>query len=301
MMFGSHLSIAGGLENALIEAESLRLDCVQIFTKNQRQWKVKPLSDDAIDKWKCRYERSHLGAAVSHASYLINLASPDRTNHRKSTSLFHEELVRCELLNIPCLVVHPGSHMGRGESEGIRRIADSLNSLHEKLPGLKVITCLEVTAGSGTAIGYRLEHLAEIIDQIEQPHRIGVCLDTAHLLAAGYDLTSATGMKTTLRNCRTVLGLDQVKVLHLNDSKTPRGSRVDRHEHIGKGHVALAAFEVLVNMQAFRKTPKILETPKGKTATGRNWDTLNLMRLRRLIHTKSSGKRENHKDGREKA
>ena len=250
LMFGSHLSIAGGLHNALIEARALDMQCVQVFTKNQRQWKVKPLTAEQVELWHHHWRQTKIRQVVSHDSYLINLASPDTGMRRRSISLFREELLRCEALSIPLLVTHPGAHMQAGEARGLARVARALDQLHRQLPGLTVVTCLEVTAGQGTCLGYRFEHLTQIIDSVREPERLGVCLDTAHLLAAGYDLTDAAGCRAVLAELGEVIGLDQVRAIHLNDSKVPRGKRVDRHEHIGRGHVALEAFRVMVNCTA---------------------------------------------------
>ena len=286
-MFGSHLSIAGGLHNALLEAKRLDMDCVQVFTKNQRQWRVKPLADEQVSLWQQHQRQTGIEQIVSHDSYLINLASPDNEARKKSIALFRHELLRCEALGIPYLVTHPGAHMKEGEAAGIKRVAESLDQLHKELAGLEVVTCLESTAGQGTTLGWRFEHLRDIIDTVNEPDRLAVCLDTAHLLAAGYDLTSDTGCRAVLRECDEVIGLNRVKVLHLNDSKTPRGSRVDRHEHIGHGHVALKAFGVIVRNRHFRSIPKILETPKMKADDGRLWDEINLETLRGLASAKT--------------
>jgi len=292
-MYGSHLSIAGGLHNALIQAAQLNLDCVQVFTKNQRQWNFKPLTDEQVQVWLDHQRSTKITQVVSHDSYLINLASPDAQARKKSIALFREELSRCEQLGIPHLVAHPGAHMGAGEPAGIKRIAKSLDQVHKQLPGLSVVTCLEITAGQGTGLGYRFEHLAQIIDQANDPDRLAVCLDTAHLIEAGYDLTSASGCKAMLQECDQVLGLGRVRVLHVNDSKTPRGSRVDRHEHIGHGHVSLDAFKVIVKHPRFKSAPKILETPKATAPDGRPWDTVNLEVLTKLAGRSSTkGKRQ---------
>ena len=285
-MFGSHLSIAGGLENALIEASKLGMQCVQIFTKNQRTWKTPALTSKQIDTWRTHQSETGIKIAVSHDSYLINLASPQRTTHDRSTRLFREELRRCELLQIPYLVAHPGAHMGHGIDKGLQRVAQTLNHLHDEEPDLKVLTCLEITAGQGTSLGFELEQLAVLIDLVKADQRLGVCLDTAHLLASGYDLTSKQGAATVLRHINRTVGLKRVKVLHLNDSKIERGKRVDRHEHIGHGYVSLQAFGVFVNEPQFKRLPKILETPKGVAPNGRPWDTLNLQKLKALVRTK---------------
>lgn len=282
-MFGSHLSIAGGLHNALLDARRLGMDCVQVFTKNQRQWAIKPLTEEEVGAWFEHQKTTKITDVVSHDSYLINLASPKDDIRGKSIALFREELLRCERLGIPSLVTHPGAHMGEGEEEGLKRVAAALDGLHRDLPGLKVVTALEVTAGQGTSLGYRFEHLRRIIDLVKDPDRLAVCLDTAHLLAAGYDLTSAAGARGVIQELDDVLGLPIVRAIHMNDSKVERGRRVDRHEHIGHGFVSLDAFKLFVNRAEFRKVPKILETPKEDAPDGRAWDTVNLETLRGLM------------------
>lgn len=281
-MFGCHMSIAGGLENALYEAQSLQMGCLQVFTKNQRQWKAPPLTEEQVERWKAAQEQTGLERVVSHDSYLINLASPKTEVRRKSIALYREELTRCDRLGIRHLVMHPGAHLGEGEAQGIAAVAEAFNKLHAELPGLKVITCLEITAGQGTTLGYTFEQLAQIIEQVHEPQRMGVCLDTAHLLGAGYDLTSKAGAQRVLKECDAVLGLDRVHVLHLNDSKAQRGSRKDRHEHIGHGYVSLDAFSVVVNAPKLKHATRILETPKAQAPDGRPWDVVNIEALKRL-------------------
>jgi len=282
-MYGSHLSIAGGHHHALIEARSLRMDCVQIFTKNQRQWATPPLTDLQRETWFTHRKKTGIGPVVSHASYLINLAAPAGQTRRRSINLFRDEMLRCETLGIGHLVIHPGSHMeAGGPAGGLRRITSALNRAHRDLPGLSVLTCLEVTAGQGTALGHRFEELKNIIDTVGAPERLAVCLDTAHMLAAGYDLTSAHGAKATLDELDDILGSDRVHVLHINDSKTPRGSRVDRHDHLGHGHVARDALRTILHWPGFHHVPKILETPKGLRSDGRQWDAVNLATMKRL-------------------
>jgi deoxyribonuclease-4 len=281
-MFGSHLSIAGGMHLAIVEAQRLQFGTVQVFTKNQQQWKTKPLDPAAVELWK-----SHLGTAafehtVSHDSYLINLASPDETLWRKSIDLFAEELRRCEQLGIGYLVTHPGAHVGSGEEAGLGRIVAALDILSDNVDAPNVVTCLEITAGQGSCLGCKLEHLAEIIAGVRQPEKLGVCLDTAHLFAAGYDFRGRRYAAFRRELDRTV-GVDRVKVLHLNDSKRELGSRVDRHEHIGHGQIGLEGFKPFVRDAAFANVPKILETPKAKHEDGRDWDTVNLETLRGLM------------------
>jgi deoxyribonuclease-4 len=281
-MYGLHLSIAGGLHNALLRAEELGCTSVQIFTKNQQQWRCPPLEKQSICDWTGHCKRLKIKRTVSHDSYLINLASPDEVLWRKSLELFLEELRRCAALAIPYLVTHHGAHMGAGEEKGIARIAEALNVAHQVLPEAKsVTTCLEITAGQGSSIGHRLEHLAAIIDRVREPKRVGVCLDTAHLFAAGYDFRGRRYSKFR-RELESTVGLRSVKVIHVNDSKKPLGSRVDRHDHIGKGLIGVNGFKALLRDEAFAKTPKILETPKGKCDDGRDWDAVNLETLRKI-------------------
>jgi deoxyribonuclease-4 len=280
-MYGSHLSIAGGMHKALLEAERLGFSSVQVFTKNQQQWKCAPLAEVAIADWVTHRKRLKFKHTVSHDSYLINLASPDEALRQKSVALFVEELRRSVILGIPFLVTHPGAHMGEGESAGLARVAKSLDEVHAIVPADGVITCLEITAGQGTSLGYQLEHLAEIISLVQAPKRLGVCLDTAHLFAAGYDFRGRK-YATFRKRLNSVIGTDRVKVLHLNDSKKELGSRVDRHEHIGRGTIGVEGFRPIVRDKAFKNIPKILETPKGKADDGREWDEINLGLLRSL-------------------
>lgn len=283
LMFGAHLSIAGGLHNALLQAEKYGMETLQCFTKNQQQWRCSPLGGEAIEQWSTHCARLKFSHTVSHDSYLINLASPDTALREKSIDLFTEEVTRCVLLGIPYLVTHPGAHMGDGEEVGLRRVAEALDQVHARVNGAAVITCLEITAGQGTSLGYRLEHLAEIISRVSAPDRLGVCLDTAHLFAAGYDFRGRKYAKFRKELDATV-GAQRVKVLHLNDSKKNLGSRVDRHDHIGRGKIGLSGFRPFVRDKAFASVPKILETPKEKDPeTGREWDAINLEALRNLM------------------
>lgn len=281
-MFGSHLSIAGGMHNALLEAEKLGMDTVQVFSKNQQQWRVPPLDPAIVTEWKTHCARLKFRHTVSHNSYLINIGSPDPVIWKKSVELLKEELRRCEVLGIPYLVMHPGAHMGEGEVAGIRRIARALDIVHGEVRTDAVLTCLEGTAGQGTCLGHRLEHLADIIDQVRDPKRMGVCLDTAHLFAAGYDFRGAKYAAFRREMAKTI-GIRRVKVWHINDSKKDLGSRVDRHDHIGEGKIGLRGFRELMRDDAWAKVPKILETPKEEAPDGRDWDAVNLERLRRLM------------------
>lgn len=281
-MFGSHLSIAGGMHNALLLAEKYGCETVQVFTKNQQQWKCKPLEQSVVDEWSRHRKRLKFGKIVSHDSYLINLASADEALWKKSIELFVEEVTRCALLGIPYLVTHPGAHLGTGEEAGLRRVATALDIVYDRVGPNDVITCLEITAGQGSSLGYKLEHLAEIIERVRQPKRLGVCLDTAHLFAAGYDFRGRKYARFR-KQVESTVSIRRVKVLHLNDSKKPLGSRVDRHDHIGEGMIGLEGFKPFVRDEAFAKVPKILETPKLKAADGRDWDVINLETLRSLL------------------
>jgi deoxyribonuclease-4 len=281
-MFGSHLSISGGMCNALTEAERLGFATTQVFTKNQQQWKCKPLESAAIEQWRAECQRLKFEHTVSHDSYLINLASPDETLWRKSIDLFVEELRRCVLLGIPYLVTHPGAHLDQGEEVGLWRVAAALDQVHEAVTEQTVLTCLESTAGQGSSLGYRLEHLATIIEQVKSPQRLAVCLDTAHLFAAGYDFRGR-GYHKFMKELDGTVGIKHVKVWHFNDSKKDLGSRVDRHEHIGHGKIGLDGFRPIVRDKAFKNVPKILETPKLKHEDGRDWDAVNLETLQKLM------------------
>jgi deoxyribonuclease-4 len=284
VLLGAHTSIDGGIHTA--HERGMRIGCttIQLFTKNNTQWAAKALSEEEIEKYKALERKSRIRPVVAHSSYLINLCAKDPVVLKKSQQEFKDELNRCELLKIPYLVFHPGSHMGRGEREGIQRIAESLNLLHEQTKDHRVKSVLELTAGQGTAIGYRFEHLQEIIDEIEAKERVAVCADTCHLFAAGYDISTETGYENTFEEFDAIIGLDRLVVLHVNDSKREVGSRVDRHEHIGKGRIGNTAFRLLMNDARFVRIPKILETPKNRDM---HEDVMNLRKLRRLIHRNS--------------
>lgn len=306
-MFGSHLSIAGGMTNALDSASSLGMDCVQVFTKNQRQWRATPLRDDDRDAWLSKLQNMEWDSVdvggparvVSHNSYLINLASPDSETWEKSVRLQRIELERCEALHIPLCVSHPGAHLGDGvpaghplplrepptrdERAGLKRIVKALNRLHRELRGYNTRTCLETTAGSGTNLGGDFQHLAFIRDNVREPERIAFCFDTCHVTAAGYDMTTDAAAETTLQEFDDVCGREHLRVFHLNDSKHPVGSRKDRHEHIGDGLCGRSCFRAIVNDPTFDLVPKILETPKGENNRGQAWDSVNLRRLKRLV------------------
>ena len=286
-MFGSHLSIAGGLHHALLAAAELNLQTVQIFTRNQRRWNAPPLNKPEVRRFRAQADRLGFSRIVAHDSYLVNLAAGDEQLRQKSIAAFAGELNRCARLGISFLVTHGGSHGGAGEARGIRRLIDSLN---EALAAAdkRVIVCLETTAGQGTALGWRFEQLADIIAGVRDPERLGVCLDTCHVLAAGYDIATEQGIRGTMSEFDRIIGLNRLRVIHLNDSRKPLGSRVDRHAHIGCGHVGLPAFSYLCSDVRFLPIPKILETPKETAPDGRPWDQINLSILRALAAGKKT-------------
>ncbi len=281
------MSIKGGIHTA--HERGMRIGCttIQLFTKNNTQWAAKPLSEEDIKNYKRLEKKSRIRPVVAHSSYLINLCARDPLVLKKSRRGFKDELDRCERLGIPYLVFHPGAHMERGEQEGIERVAESLNTLHESTQGYDVMSVLEVTAGQGTAIGFRFEHLKKIIDALEMKERVGVCIDTCHLFAAGYDITTEPGYERTFDEFEDIIGLERLVVFHVNDSKRELGSRVDRHEHIGKGRIGTVAFRFLMNDPRFVKVPKILETPKSEDM---HEDVMNLRKLRGLLPRRTRDK-----------
>lgn len=304
-MFGSHLSIAGSLANALHEAKRLKMDCVQVFTKNQRQWKASPLRTEQVTDWfEALVEAGWAGDAVtrvvSHNSYLINMASPNAEMREKSIRLQRVEIERCEQLAIPLCVAHPGAHLGECpppgarlglngpptevELAGLKRIVKALDRIHRELPGYRTLTCLETTVGSGSNLGYNFHQLAYIRDHVKQPERIGYCFDTCHVLAAGYNVTNDAGMQAVLEEFDAVCGFENLGVFHLNDSVGTLGSRRDRHAHIGEGNCGRSCFSAIVNETAFADLPMILETPKGDTEKGTPWDVVNIRRLKRMLN-----------------
>lgn len=281
------------MANALLEAERLEMDTVQVFTKNQQQWKAKPLGEDEISRWTTEMDRlGWRGRVVAHAGYLINLASPSDDLWAKSIDLMRIELERCAALGIPYLVHHPGSPTGAGAAFGIARIAEAYRVLLPSVERLDTVCCLENTVGAGSTLGGRFEELAELRERIIASgwpaDRVGFCVDTCHAHAAGYDLSTIAGAEAALAEFDRVAGLANVRALHLNDSKGAFGSRLDRHEHIGAGTIGgrslgKSGFAAVVNHPAFRNVPKIMETPKGDNPKGTPYDTLNLRRLRKLV------------------
>lgn len=277
------MSVAGGLENAFHAGAAAGCDCLQIFVKNQRQWQAPPLAEDQIVRYRQAQRETGLAPVVAHASYLLNLASPDRSIRQRSMTAMIDELRRCDALGVAALIFHPGAHMHDTLEAGIERIARSLKEVHRRTPTCRTTTLLETTAGQGTAIGYRFEHLAGVMDRVAQPQRLAVCLDTCHLFAAGYDFRTPEGYGTMIDELDAFVGLPSVRCIHVNDSKRELASRVDRHEHIGKGKIGKRGFAHFVNDKRFARVPMILETPKGTDGRGSNLDRVNLKRLRSLV------------------
>lgn len=280
MKFGAHVSIAGGVVNAPQNGKDVTCEVIQVFTKNQQQWRVNPLTDEEIEKFKAEEKRTCVKAVCVHASYLINLGGFDKRKLYLSRQNFIVEMERAEALGIPYLVVHPGSHLGEGEKKGLARISESLNFVLDKCPDFKLKILLETTAGQGDNLGYTFEQLAEMKSKVEAQEKVGVCVDTCHIFAAGYELRTEPGYEKTMSQLDKIIGCDQIGVIHVNDSKKEFASRRDRHEHIGDGEIGLAAFKYLVNDPRFKDTPMILETPKGPK---KNMDIENLKKLRSLV------------------
>lgn len=280
VLLGAHMSIAGGVPTAVERGRRIGCTTMQMFVKNNNQWKGKPLTDEDASTYKKLLRESRIHPVVVHDTYLINLCAVDKDILKKSREALKDELDRCEMLDVQYLNFHPGAHMGAGEEEGIKRIAESLNIIHRRTKGYNVRSVIEATAGQGTALGHRFEHLRKIIDLIEEQERMAVCVDTCHVFAAGYDLSTERGYEETFREFDAVVGLDKLVAFHVNDSKRELGSRVDRHEHIGKGRIGIQGFSFLMNDARFDNIPKILETPKGPEM---NEDVENMRVLRGLV------------------
>ncbi len=283
---GAHMSIAGGLPRAVERAVLHGCEALQIFSKSANQWRARPLPAAEIAEFRAALARSGIFPAVAHASYLINLATRNPTLRAQSIASFAEELDRAETLGLMGVVLHPGACTDGTEADAIDLIADAIRGLLRERPRSRTMVLLEHTAGQGTSVGHRFEHLAAIIARCGRSRRVGVCLDTCHLLAAGFEIVSARGYDRTFEAFDRIVGLDRLRVFHLNDSRKPLGSRVDRHAHIGEGEIGLAAFRRLVNDERFASLPMLLETPKTEGRSGPPaidpLDAKNLETLRRL-------------------
>ena len=281
-LLGAHQSIAGGYFKAVEIAARVGCDCVQVFTKNNNQWRAKEISDGEAAAFREALARLNVVCPIAHDSYLINLAAPDDELWLKSIAAFAHELERADRLGIPYVVTHPGSYTTTSEAEGLQRIVAALDEMHRRTSGIAARCLLENTAGQGTNLGHRFEHLRTILHEVREPQRLGVCIDTCHAFAAGYALESKQQYDDTIGELERCVGLERVRAFHLNDSKKGLGSRVDRHEHIGEGLLGLEPFRHLLNDPRFRDVPMYLETPKG-TRDGEDLDAVNLRTLRRLI------------------
>jgi len=287
-LLGAHLSIAGGLPRAIDRAVASRCEALQIFTKSVGQWRARPIPAEEVALFRARARETKL-PIVAHNSYLINIAAADPALRARSIAALGEEIDRADLLGLDGLVMHPGSYTSGSEAGGLTLIAAGLAGLLRARPASRVRILLEHTAGQGTNLGHRFEHLAAILERLDGSPRVGVCLDTCHLLTAGYDLCSAAGYRATFDEFERRIGLDRLALFHVNDSKKPCGSRVDRHEHIGKGCLGLEPFRRILTDRRFARLPMLLETPKLDTPESRRrsdadpWDLRNLRTLRKLM------------------
>jgi deoxyribonuclease-4 len=281
-LFGAHMSVAGGLTRAVEASVTHGCDTVQVFTKNASQWAAPPLDPAAAADFRKAIKAAGLKKTLAHDSYLINLASADETLQRRSVDALALELQRAEALGLTYLVAHPGAHLGEGEEVGLARIAAGIDEVHARCPGLGAKLLLETTAGQGTTLGHRFEHLAAILKQVRDPDRLGVCFDTCHVFAAGYALAPEAEYRATWKEFDRVIGLKWLKAFHVNDSLKPFGSRVDRHAHIGRGCLGEEPFRLLVKDRRFRALPMVLETPK-EGPDGEDMDAVNLGVLRGMV------------------
>ncbi len=279
---GSHMSIAGGLHKAVERGVDVGCDCIQIFSKNNAQWKAGEIRDDEARQFRDAVFAKNIAHTLVHASYLINLATPDRALRGKSVDALVVELQRAAKLGIPYVVVHPGAYISGTEEAGLKRVVRALDEIARRTKGLACDLLLETTAGQGTSLGCRFEHLGRMLDGARHSDRLGVCFDTCHVFAAGYDLRTRRTFQSTIDEFDGIVGLSRIKAFHLNDSRSAFGSRVDRHEHIGHGNLGTSAFRLLLNEPRFGRIPMYLETAKGQ-CDGEDWDLVNLRTLRGLI------------------
>lgn len=279
-LLGAHVSTRGGINTAFDRGDAIGANAIALFTKNNNQWAAKPLSPEDCASFAVRRAASRNLPVIAHASYLINLAAVNPEFHRKAIDGLVDELRRCEQLGISALVLHPGAHMRAGVEAGIDQIARSLDEVHRRTPGCEVVTLLETAAGQGSCLGCTFEELAKMIDLVDDPQRLGVCFDTCHVFAAGYEIRTRDAYERTMSEFIDAVGLDNIGAFHLNDSKRPLGSRVDRHEGIGKGEIGLEPFRWLVDDPRFRGIPKVIETPKSDPPDEFVLDIENMQALR---------------------
>jgi deoxyribonuclease-4 len=281
-ILGAHMSIAGGYYRAVEHAQAAGCACVQLFTKNNNQWRAKPIGEDDVQKFRRALADLQIEHPIAHDSYLINLASPDKDLWKRSVDAFIEEVRRAEMLGIGYVVTHPGAYTTTSEKAGIKRVVRALDEVHRQTRGFRAECLLETTAGQGSCLGWRFEQLAAMLDGVRDPDRLGVCFDTCHVFAAGYSMATEKDYRRTLGEFNRLIGIKRIRAFHLNDSKAKFGSRVDRHAHIGRGEMGLGPFRFLLADRRFRKVPMYLETPKGKE-NGEDLDVINLRALRGLL------------------
>jgi deoxyribonuclease-4 len=281
------MSIAGGLHLALERGAALGCFAVQIFVKNQRQWAARPLGDDEARAFRAARRSTGVRAVFAHASYLINLASPDPIAWERAVSFFTDELERAEALGLACVAIHPGSHLGTGVETGLDRVATAVREVLRRTRGYRVRVALENTAGGGGSVGRTFGELGALLRRLQGARRVGVCLDTCHLFAAGYDIRSPAGYHAAIDECAREVGMSRVLAFHLNDARAPLGSGLDRHEHIGRGYLGLPAFRLLLNDPRFATVPKVLETPKDPEPEADLRNLATLRGLRRVSGTSS--------------
>jgi deoxyribonuclease-4 len=279
-LLGAHMSIAGGLHLAFTRIQEVQGESLQIFLRNQRQWQTAPLTYKMVEDFRQQWKKTNSMPVAAHDSYLINLATPDPTTLEKSVAAFADELQRAAILGIPYLITHPGSHRGVGVESGLERFVENMDRAITQSKTSAVMVLIENTAGQGTNLGSTFEEISFIISESQYGDGLGVCFDTSHAFAAGYDIRTRATYENTFSQFDRIIGLERVRFFHINDSKRPLGSRVDRHEHIGKGEIGLAGFRLLLNDPRFQQHPMVLETPKGKELEE---DKTNLRVLRCLI------------------
>ena len=288
LLLGAHMSIGGGVHTAIERGRSIKCTAIQMFVKNNMQWFSRPMTREEIRSFLEHRQRGELLSVFAHANYLINLAATNPQFLKNSIRALSEELTRADQLELPFLVLHPGAHLGAGEEAGLEKIVASIDRVFREIPKVKTRIALETTAGQGSCLGHHFEQIAYIIKNVREPERLCVCLDTAHVFAAGYDISNEAATRKTFHDFDRVIGRERLAAIHLNDSKTARGSRVDRHQHIGQGQIGLDAFRFIMRDSRFRKIPKVLETPKGKEMRE---DVMNLKLLRSLIETRGRVRR----------
>jgi len=279
-LLGAHMSIAGGLHLAFARIQEVQGESLQIFLSNQRQWQTVPLTSQMVEDFRQKWKENDYMPVAAHDSYLINLAAPDPTTLERSVAAFADELQRAATLEIPFLITHPGSHRGEGVEAGLERFVENMDRAITRSKTSTVMVLIENTAGQGTNLGSTFEEISFIISESQYGDGLGVCFDTSHAFAAGYDIRTRVTYEDTLSTFDQIIGLERLKFFHINDSKRPLDSRVDRHEHIGKGEIGLKGFRLLLNDPRFRQHPMVLETPKGKELKE---DKANLEVLRSLI------------------